>query len=150
VPNIVFPTYFTHTAYIGPNQTIYEAVGNLKHSADEILISEITKSDWIDHNPDPESIFVLRPRLTVDQIKQISTELQRIAKDDSYRFGVRSERDGVHEQEQILLCTNYISDTLTKLGIIKQVPSITTPDYIFKLLLENEGFEMVKVMALKP
>lgn len=149
IPSNIFPTYFTHVAYIGPNKTVFEAVGKMKRNADEIVAHDIAKSDWLDDQPENQTIFLLRPKLKIDQIHRISIELFRIAEDDSYHFGVRTEKFNDHENIHTLLCTSYVTDTLKNLKVIEDMPAIVSPDYMFKTLIEGQKFDVVEVVSLR-
>lgn len=146
LPNLIFPTYFTHMMYIGRNNTLLEAQGKMRNRKDDILMIPISESDIVNSVQNKNTMFVLRPTFSTSTISRITDQLAQIAHDDTYVFGVRKPL--MPDYDQTLLCTSYITDVLEKELDTPSYPYITTPDYLFVELLKSDDFILIPVSTL--
>ncbi len=129
--------FFTHSAmYLGSNK-IVEAVGNEKITQDEIVISDLTTTDWYDAGV--ESWVIIRPKNISNKMAKIKGELENIASDPEYSFGIP-----IKNRKQ-LSCSDLVLNPLISNNVIKitSTPELITPDYIFWLgVNDTEDFEV--------
>lgn len=130
--------FFTHSAmYLGDDKII-EAVGNEKLNQDEIVINDIIKSDWYDTGI--ESWVIVRVKNIPSKITKIKKELEDIAMDPEYSFGLPTKN---HKQ---ISCSDLILNPLISNGVIQieSKPAVITPDYLFWLAIsEANDFEIM-------
>lgn len=148
LPNLIFPTYFTHMMYIGRNKTLLEAQGEMRNRKDDILMIPINESDLVNSVQNKNTMFVLRPTFSTSTISRITDQLAQIAHDNTYVFGVRKPKPLMSNYDQTLLCTSYITDVLEKELDYPSYPYITTPDYLFVELLKSDDFILIPVSTL--
>ncbi len=130
--------FFTHSAMYLGDYRIIEAVGKEKLNQDEIVINDITKSDWYDTGI--ESWVIVRVKNIPSKITKIKKDLEEIAVDPGYSFGLSTKN---HKQ---LSCSDLILNPLINNGVIqiKSKPEVITPDYLFWLAISSTNdFEIV-------
>ncbi len=130
--------YFTHSAFYLGNDQIVEAVGTEKNHKNEVQISTLSQSDWMDNGI--ESFVIIRPKYNTKKLDQIKINLIAIANDPSYRFGL--PKSGLKQTT----CADLILDQLLNEKIIatSNLPKIITPDYLFWLAMNNpDNFEII-------
>lgn len=144
VDKVLHP-YFTHSAfYLGQGQII-EAIGQEKTHADEIRITNLTNTDWIDSTM--ESWVIIRPKkITPSSLEIINNNFQIIANDPDYRFGIPKNNN------KKTTCADLIYQQLIKQNIIKDSvpPKYITPDYLYWLAINKPNdFEIIARNIIK-
>jgi hypothetical protein len=130
--------YFTHSAFYLGNDKIVEAVGTEEHPVDDIQIASLSKSDWED--ADIEVFVIIRPHYSTQQLATIESNLEAIARDPDYIFGL--PKRGYKRTT----CADLIFKQLSieKIINVHSIPWIITPDYLFSVAIENQtSFEIV-------
>lgn len=126
--------YFTHSAFYLGNGELVEAVGQERNPSDEIRISQLAGSDWLDRGV--ESWVVIRPKKYFNQLEKIKATLIEIAADPVYQFGLPSE--GM----KMASCADLIYHPLADAGVLPiadtALPTIT-PDYLFWTTASHPG-----------
>ena len=135
--NLTLRPYFTHTAFYEGNGRIIEAIGNQKKNENEIKIIELSKSDWTSENI--ESFVVIRPNYPQGTLTTVTNNLEKIANDSEYRFGLPQLSNKQ---------TNCSDMIFRQLEIIKLVNSkglstFITPDYLFWNTSNNQNYKIV-------
>ncbi len=125
--------YFTHSAFYLGNDQIIEAVGTEKNPIDDIQIAKLSTSDWM--NTDIESFVIVRPSYSPRQLNSMEIDLQSIAKDPDYIFGL--PKLGYKRTT----CADLILKELLTENVVtaQKVPWIITPDFLFSLASENRS-----------
>jgi len=130
--------YFTHSAfYLGDDQ-IVEAVGTEKDPADEIQITTLSKSDWL--NFDVNNLIIIRPKNHSRELDIIKSNLTNIAEDPNYTFGLPKQ------DYKKATCADLIFKQLFDENIIHvySPPKIITPDYLFFATKNDpDNFEII-------
>ena len=130
--DFVFHPYFTHSAMYLGNDQIVEAVGTEKDSRDDIQISSFSKSDWLD--PGIERWVIVRPRNIRSKFETIKRNLEHIANDPDYIFGL--PREGYKRTT----CADLIFEQLYPENVKRPV----TPDYLFSRIVDDsDNFEII-------
>lgn len=126
--------YFTHSAiYIG-NDEIFEAIGQTSNPEDEIQITKLSKSYWL--NEDMNDFVIIRPKNYDGKLDKIILNLRKIADDPEYRFGPLEEGKKMVSCSDIILKYLIDEEILTNLP---ESPDFLTPDYLFWALEKNES-----------
>lgn len=126
--------YFTHTAFYLGNGELVEAVGEEKNPADEIRISQLASSDWLDRGL--ESWVIVRPNKYLGKLEKIRATLIGIAEDPAYQFGLPS--GGVKRAS----CADLIYHPLVDAGVLPAATTTSltvTPDYLFWTTVTHPG-----------
>ncbi len=129
--------YFTHAAfYLGDGQLI-EAVGTEKNTENDIQITTLSKSDWL--NSDIEEWVVIRSKNITPKLNSINTNLINIAKDEEYVFGLPKPGDKKYT------CADLIFSQLKENELVNifNAPKIITPDYLFFTTINDSNFKVV-------
>lgn len=141
----VFNPYFTHSAYYLGEGQIIEAVGQEKNKADEIIISELINTDWVD--TDIETWVIIRPKKITPALSEvINNNFKTIANDPNYRFGTPKN----HNKKTT--CADLIYQQLIQQNIIEGLapPNYITPDYLYSIVVNKpDDFEMIAQSTLK-
>ncbi|TAK57608.1 hypothetical protein EPO17_01485 [Patescibacteria group bacterium] len=136
--NRLFHPYFTHTAlYLGDGY-IVEAIGNERSKADEIKVSKLKETDWLDGGV--EKLVIIRPRKYGNKLNTVVDGLKDVANNSEYTFGFSENND------KKVSCADLIFRQLENNGMIEisDKPKIITPDYLFAVLTRNnQDFEIV-------
>lgn len=130
--------YFTHSAFYLGNDQIVEAVGTEKNPKDEIQITTLSKSDWLDISVN--NFVIIRPKYSTTQLDTINENLKKIAEDPDYKFGL--PQIGYKRAT----CADLISKQLIDANIINvsSTSKIITPDYLFWLAVNNpSNFDII-------
>lgn len=123
--------FFTHSSvYIGSGQ-IVSAVGFKPNIQDEVIQENLYTSDWM--HLDMEKWFIVRPLFTQPYIKKIIKNLEDIANDPQYGFGL------FDASKKQTTCADIIYRQLTvdpSMSTLPESPKHVTPDYLFWLSTE--------------
>lgn len=136
LPNKLFNPYYTHTAFYLGNGKIVEAVGFESNPQDEIRISSLYQSNWLNSNIDNFVII----RLNYSQkLPVVKNNLKSIALDPNYHFGF--PKPG----EKKVTCADFIFEQLLKEEVInsENIPHLITPDYLFWVLIKDQNSSIV-------
>lgn len=126
----VLNPYFTHSAYYIGNGKIVEAIGNEINDENEIVVNNIYETDWNEKNID--SWVIVRPILEPEYINTINRNLEAIANNPKWRFGLPNQEDTRST------CADLIFNQLTPhFPTITLKPKFITPDYLFYLATQN-------------
>jgi hypothetical protein len=130
--------FFTHSAmYLGRDKII-EATGYEDNSGDEIRISNLSQSDWLDEPI--KAWVVIRAKNISNKIDKIKEDLEIIALDPEYRFGLPKK------DHKRFSCSDLILNPLVREGVVAPInePAIITPDYLFWLAINDpREFEII-------
>ena len=135
--------YFTHSAFYLGEGEIVEAVGTEKRKEDEILVENMSDTDWKDRAI--EKLVVIRPHYTKGVLNRIKTNLVSIASDPEYRFGLPKAGN------KMTTCADLIFKQLYLQRIIptSTQTKIITPDYLFWTLIKNTNdFETINYTSI--
>jgi hypothetical protein len=129
--------YFTHSAFYMDNDLIVEAVGTEENPQNEIQIASLSKSDWF--NEDVNTFIIIRPKNYGSSLALIKMDLEEIANDPEYTFGLPGK------EQKKLTCADLILNQLQDKNIVEilNTNKIVTPDYLFYTLTSNPNFEVV-------
>lgn len=130
--------YFTHAAWYLGDGKIIEAVGTERPPIKDIQINMLSETDWTDEGI--ESWVILRPAGIEQEFPVIKANLEAIAVDSEYRFGLPKKG------EKITNCADIIYEQLNILPNSTgfQTTRIVSPDYLFSLAFNNpDKFEIV-------
>ncbi len=134
-----FNPYFTHSAYYLGNDELFEALGNYAELENQILISKLSESDWM--NEDMENFVIVRPTGSAEELENVANNLRSIADDPEYLFGPMKEGRKTASCSDIIL--KYLIDEEV-ISILPKKPSIITPDYLYWVTENDElGFKIV-------
>ncbi|MFZ2522004.1 MAG: hypothetical protein WAX44_01960 [Minisyncoccia bacterium] len=124
--------YFTHSAIYLGNDELFEALGDHLEPKDQIQISKLSESDWMDE--DMKNFVVIRPKNYNERFGEIKSNLRKIADDPDYVFGPFDEK------RKNASCSDVILKQLTKIELVsnKEIPWIITPDYLFWTTQNNK------------
>jgi hypothetical protein len=134
----LFHPYFTHSAFYLGDGLLVEAVGTEKNREDDIQISELSKSDWL--NPDVYNFVIIRPKNYSSKLDIIKYNLLQIANDSDYFFGIPTQG------EKKATCADLIYNQLSDQYIINasNTANVITPDYLFfTLTSDSNNFEVI-------
>ena len=135
----ILDPYFTHSVFYLSDDEIFEAVGNYPAPEDQILISKLSKSDWL--NADMDNFVIVRPKNYSGKLDYIVSELKTIANDPEYIFGPLKEGQKKVSCSDVIL--KYLSDEKIILNL-PNIPKIITPDYLFWVTeKDRSNFEIV-------
>jgi hypothetical protein len=129
--------YFTHSAFYLGDGNIVEAIGPQKDHQNEIQVTKLSESDWMDSGI--ESWVVIRPTYSASQLESIEANLENIADDPEYRFGLPSLG------ERNVTCSGLIASELINGGAItgNNISHNPTPDFLFSLTMtDNNRFKV--------
>ncbi|MCK5027264.1 MAG: hypothetical protein KAS07_02500 [Candidatus Pacebacteria bacterium] len=123
--------FFTHSAFYFGDSKIVEAIGTEKNPQDDIQITTLSKSDWL--NSDIDNFIIIRPKNYSQKLAIIKNNLENIAEDPDYTFGLPKQG---HKKTT---CADIIFQQLLteKVVQISNPPKIITPDYLFWLTNDN-------------
>lgn len=130
--------YFTHSAFYLDGNQLVEAVGTEKNPRDDIQITTLSKSDWL--NSDINNFVIIRPKNYSLKLEVIKSNLKNIAEDPDYTFGLPKQG---HKNAT---CADLIFKQLFNEKIINtsNVPEIITPDYLFGVIKNDpNNFEII-------
>ncbi len=131
--------YFTHSAVYLGNDELFEALGNYLPPKDQIQITKLSESDWLDE--EMENFVVVRPKNYNNKLDTISSNLREIANNPDYVFGI------LDENKKTASCSDVILKQLVSEGVMVESsakPWVITPDYLFwKSQASKESFEVV-------
>lgn len=131
--------YFTHSAMYLGNDQIIEAIGNEKNSKDDIQIDTLSKSDWMD--TDIEKLIIIRPLNINTKFTIIKENLENIAKDPDYTFGLPKQGNKKTTCSELIFEQLKNEDLLPK----EKYPELITPDYLFYIATNNNYFKIIVV-----
>ena len=138
--SMIFKMYFTHSAiYLGDGKII-EAMGGEPNKKDEVKVTNLDNSDWIQEPL--ENLVIFRPNAQVARIHTALNHIEEIASDPKYRFGIATLNRG----DKLVTCADLIFDQFKSEGIIQDdtSPAIITPDYLFWYAANNpDRFSLV-------
>ena len=135
--------YFTHSAFYLGEGEIVEAIGTEKRKENEILVENMSDTDWKDRAI--EKLVVIRPHYTKGVLSPIKTNLVSIASDPEYRFGLPKT------DNKMTTCADLIFKQLYLQRMIptSTQPKIITPDYLFWILTNNTNdFETINYTSI--
>ncbi len=118
--------YFTHSAFYLGNDEMFEALGNYLGPEDQIQITKLSESDWIDS--EMVNFVIVRPKNYNGKLENVSKKLIEVANDPEYVFGE------LKEGRKTASCSDIILKFLIEDEIIAELPDkpkIITPDYLF-------------------
>ncbi len=131
--------YFTHSAYYLGDDEIFEAVGNNVPPRDQITVTKLSESDWIDDGM--ETFVIIRPKRYGSRLPYITDGLKKIADDPEYVFGP------LNEKLKTASCSDLIFKFLQDEAIVvdvKKNPPYITPDFLFLATVrDTENFEII-------
>lgn len=130
--------YFTHSAFYLGDSYLVEAIGTEKDSKDEVQITTLSKSDWMDNGLD--NFAIIRPKKYFQKLDKIKNDLKNIAQDPDYSFGLPEEG------RKKTTCADLIFKELSSEKMLggPDSPEIITPDYLFWATINNpDDFEVV-------
>ncbi|MFA6252333.1 MAG: hypothetical protein WCX74_02955 [Candidatus Paceibacterota bacterium] len=133
--------YFTHSALYYGNGLVAEAIGNDPDDTKEIVIRNISETDWTSDRI--ETWIIIRPKIPEEKIRLICDRTKNIANDDSYTFGIKQQGNKRYT------CSSLIFDQLIDQNIINKndVPEIITPDFIFRYASTHK--ELFNIVGFK-
>jgi hypothetical protein len=139
----VIHPFFTHSAFYLGEDTLVEAVGTEANKADEVRVSRLSTSDWMDDAID--SFVIIRPRYTPQQFLVVADNLQKIAQDQNYRFGLPQMGD------HYVSCADLIFSQLLAQRLVSrgEYTGIITPDYLYWVATRAPNFQIVGYSAKK-
>ena len=130
--------YFTHVAfYLGDDQFI-EAGGKEENRKDDISVKTFSDSDWA--NSPPEKFVIIRPKNYLSKLDIIKKNLESIADDPNYVFGLPTKKN------KKTTCADLIFKTLLaeEIILVSKTPKLITPDYLFWITkTDPENFDVV-------
>ena len=135
--------YFTHSAFYLGDGRIVEAVGTEKRREDEILVENISGTDWEDQYI--EKLVVIRPHYTKGALSKVKANLITIADDPQYRFGLPKADNKMTTCADLIIKQLYLEEMIP----VYNQPKIITPDYLFWVTVnDTHDFEIIKYTSL--
>ena len=133
VVDVMFNPYFLHSAIYLGNDEMFEVWGSREPLENQIVISKLSKSDWL--NNDMTNFVIFRPKNYYGKLDKIISEFKNIANDPDYVYGTYNEKN------KKASCADVILKKLEGDGILtksQNEPRIITPDYLF-WAIKNDG-----------